>query len=64
MKSACCILAAMTLVATPALAQPMSTQGNRPVMLIANDLDPCSLGQIAETGLHGSRSFAISMTGR
>lgn len=32
-------------------AQPQYSGGNRPVMLYASDdLDPCSLGKIAETG--------------
>lgn len=40
-------LLAVTMTASPVMAQPQFAGGNRPVMLKANDgLDPCSLGAI------------------
>lgn len=42
---------AFTLAASPVLAQPQYTGGNRPVLLKADDgLDPCSLGVISGAG--------------
>lgn len=51
MKSLTFAALALILAASPALAQPQYTGGNRPVMLKADDgLDPCSLGVISGAG--------------
>lgn len=51
MKATLAAIAGTLFLAASASAQPMSSQGNRLVMLIAaGELDACSLGQIAETG--------------
>lgn len=51
MKKSICILSAASLIAAPAIAQPRYTMGNQPVTLSAmGDLDPCSLGEIADLG--------------
>jgi len=51
MKASLAIIAGTLFLAASATAQPMYSQGNRPVMLIATgEVDACSLGEIAETG--------------
>ncbi|WP_198024170.1 hypothetical protein [Sphingorhabdus lutea] len=55
LKKMLLILSLTSFSASPILAQPMYTNGNRPVTLHAmDDMDACSLGAITDQGPEGA----------